>query len=323
MLKFKDDGTFRLLQINDFQDSDDVDPRSAAFLDAVLDKYRPDLVVLVGDQLTPGEDMTAERIRTALKNELEPMEKRGIPFLFTFGNHDHDNERALDCAAQAEIYHSYSMCASADNGPDPGTCHNVIFGADGVTPKLGVYMMDSNLWYGDFMDCGVNAAQVRWYRETGSKNRAANGGTPLPSLLFQHIPVKEMFRFLKKVPAGTPGAVDSMFGDEKYVLDEAAVFVGDRTVIKEPICCENPKVSTGQYEAWVEQGDIIGAYFGHDHVNTFVGKTEDGIVMGYNGGFGFDSYGDGDERFARIYDFSETDVTAYCQTTLYYSKEVG
>ncbi len=320
-LRFRADGTFRLLQINDFQDNHNTNAKSAAFLDAVLDHYQPDLVVLVGDQLMHGNSMTVEQMQTALHNELQPMEDRGIPFLYTYGNHDHDHNATLDRDGMAALYDAYSMSYATHNGPDAGTYNNVIYGADGVMPKLNIYMMDSNEWYGDFSMSGVNAAQVQWYKDTGNALKAQNGGEMVPSLVFQHIPVKEMFKFLKEVPAGTPGAVDSKFGPEYYVLDDAAEFIGDRTVMKENIACENPSKITGQYEAWVEQGDIIGAYFGHDHVNTFVGRTADGIVMGYNGGFGFAAYGDGDERFARIYDFSESDVGAYRQTTLYYSKE--
>ena len=322
MLKFKEDGTFRLMQINDFQDGESADPRSVAFLNAVLDNYRPDLVVLVGDQLSPDNLMDKAQMTAALKNELQPLEDRGIPFLYTYGNHDHDQDASIDRAGQAALYDAYRMSFASHNGPDPGTYNNVIFGSDGVTPRLNIYMMDSNEWYGDFMVTGVNAEQVQWYRETSDALKAKNGGKPLPSLLFQHIPVKETFKLLKPVPDGTPGSVDSMFFKERFVLNEACTFLGDRNVLKETICCENPNKHTGQYEAWVEKGDLIGAYFGHDHTNTFVGKTEDGIVLGYNGGFGFDTYGDEGERYARIYDFNENDVTAYTQKTLCYSEEV-
>ena len=321
-LQFRADGTFRLLQINDFQDSDNTNAKSLAFLNAILDKYQPDLVVLVGDQLVPGNGMTEAQMRTALANELQPMETRHIPFLYTYGNHDHDHDATLDRAGQAALYDAYAMSYATHNGPDAGTYNNVIYGSDGVTPKLNVYMMDTNEWYGDFMVSGVNKAQVQWYRATSDALKEANGGMPLPSLVFQHIPVKEMFQFLKEVPDGTPGAVNSQFDTKKYVLDPAATFVGDRNVMKENVACENPAKSTGQYEAWVAQGDVIGAYFGHDHVNTFVGKTADGVVMGYNGGFGFATYGDGDERFARIYDFKENDVEHYTMQTLFYSEEV-
>ena len=47
-LRFNEDGTFRILQINDFQHRDNTNSDSVEFLNAVLDKYRPDLVVLAG-----------------------------------------------------------------------------------------------------------------------------------------------------------------------------------------------------------------------------------------------------------------------------------
>ena len=59
-------------------------------------------------------------------------------------------------------------------------------------------------------------------------------------------------------------------------------------------CSENFDNITGQYQSWLEKDNIIGAWFGHDHVNTFEGVTDDGIRMGYNGGTGFRSYGNGD-----------------------------
>ena len=124
------------------------------------------------------------------------------------------------------------------------------------------------------------------------------------------------------MPAGTPGALKAKYEDKYYVLDENADWIGDRNVMRETPASEHPSITTGQYEAWVEQGDIIGAYFGHDHVNTFVGRTEDGIVLGYNGGFGFATYGDPGERYARIYDFDADDVENYTQQTIYYTQTV-
>ena len=50
-LTFDEDGKFRILQINDFQDRDTTNGDSLKFLNSILDKYEPDLVVLVGDQL--------------------------------------------------------------------------------------------------------------------------------------------------------------------------------------------------------------------------------------------------------------------------------
>ena len=88
-------------------------------------------------------------------------------------------------------------------------------------------------------------------------------------------------------------------------------------------CPENFDVTTGQYEAWLEKGDIAGAWFAHDHVNNFEGVDDNGIRMGYNGGTGFRAYGSGDERSVRIFDIDENDVKNYKTELLYYRDLVG
>lgn len=320
-LRFNADGTFRILQINDFQDRDNTNSDSLAFLNAVLDKYKPDLVVLVGDQLSdsfPG--VTADKIKTAISNQIAPIEERGIPFIFTFGNHDRDHKNVVSMEEQAVIYREFSSCYANADGFDGGTYNTVIYGKDGLSPMLNIYMMDSQHWNGTGWTSGVTPEQVEWYIQKSNSLKEMNGGEIIPSLLFQHIPVKEIFKLLKEVPAGTDGAVKSLFSNQYYVLDENAVWIGDRNIMREAPGCENPGKVTGQYEAWLQQGDIIGAYFGHEHINTFVGKTQDGIILGYNGGFGFATYGDAGERYARVFDFKEDDILNYTQQTIYYTQ---
>lgn len=319
-LTFGEDGKFRILQINDFQDRGETNETSLEFLNAVLDKYEPDLVVLVGDQLSVNS--TAEEIKKALYNQLMPMQERGIPFIFTFGNHDLDHVNIMSAQQQGEYYRSFSYCYANTDGADAGTYNTVIYSNDGTEPLLNIYMMDTGHWVGDGMNCGITEEQLEWYKQTSNSLKTLNGGEVVPSLVFQHIPVKEIHKLLKEVPAGTPGALKAKYEDKYYVLDENADWIGDRNVMRETPASEHPSITTGQYEAWVEQGDIIGAYFGHDHVNTFVGRTEDGIVLGYNGGFGFATYGDPGERYARIYDFDADDVENYTQQTIYYTQTV-
>ena len=319
-LTFGEDGKFRILQINDFQDRGETNETSLEFLNAVLDKYEPDLVVLVGDQLSVNS--TAEEIKKALYNQLMPMQERGIPFIFTFGNHDLDHVNIMSAQQQGEYYRSFSYCYADADGADAGTYNTVIYSNDGTEPLLNIYMMDTGHWVGDGMNCGITEEQLEWYKQTSNSLKTLNGGEVVPSLVFQHIPVKEIHKLLKEVPAGTPGALKAKYEDKYYVLDENADWIGDRNVMRETPASEHPSITTGQYEAWVEQGDIIGAYFGHDHVNTFVGRTEDGIVLGYNGGFGFATYGDPGERYARIYDFDADDVENYTQQTIYYTQTV-
>ena len=169
-LSFNSDGTFRILQINDFQDRDEAHAYSLAFLNSVLDKYEPDLVVLVGDQLNdyfPG--VTEEKIRTALKNQLMPMEERGIPFIFTFGNHDRDYKEIVSMEDQAAIYREYSYCYANTDGADGGTYNTVIYSSDGSTPKFNIYMMDTQHWNGTGNTSGVTPEQVEWYKERSNQ----------------------------------------------------------------------------------------------------------------------------------------------------------
>lgn len=325
-LAFGSDGSFRIMQINDFQDTDKTNGESLRFLEIILDKYKPDLVVLVGDQLASDfkpEAVTEERIRISLENQLKPLADRNIPFLFTFGNHDREYWNVFGLNKQAEFYRQYPNCYANTDGSDNGTYNTLIYSSDKTKPVLNIYMMDSNYWNSDKNQNGVSTEQIEWYIETSNSLKELNGGRAMPSLLFQHIPVKEIYQFLKKTSSITPNAHKGRFTDDFYVLDKNADLVGDLNIMGEAPCCEDPSYDTGEYQAWVKQGDIIGAYFGHDHKNTFVGRTDDGIVLGYNGGFGFAAYGDDIERYARIYDFNESDVENYKMKTILYTEEIA
>ena len=141
-------------------------------------------------------------------------------------------------------------------------------------------------------------------------------------MLFQHIPVKETWKLLREVPEGTDGAVKCHFeGLEKwYVLDESKVIDGK---LGEAPCSEDFDTITGQYQSWLKKGDIVGGWFAHDHVNTFCGYTDDGILLGYNGGSTFRTYGKADRRTARVFDIDENDPANYETHLEFYEDVIG
>ena len=322
-LRFNDDGSFRVMMLTDFQDIDFCSRKSADFLDRVLDYAKPDLVVLGGDQLSDDFKLaTPLRVAKALQNILKPMNDRQIPFLFAFGNHDHDRNALMTNAKQAALYYRYDYCFAARDGFGPSTYNKLVYSSDGLRPVFNIYVMDTNnknTADGGKWD-GVHADQVAWYKAKSDELKALNGGQILPSILFQHIPVKEIFEFFTEVPEGTPGALSkpSLGVDGYYVLDPDRM-ISETWRMGELPGCEILTRSTGQYEAWLEKGDLtLGAFFGHDHVNDFVGVTKDGIRLGYTGGFGFATYGMDDERCVKIFDFDENDVEGYTFHTLRY-----
>lgn len=322
-LSFNSDGKFKIMMINDTQDvGKGNDERTVNFINAALDAEKPDLVVFVGDQLSDMYPNASKAdFELALKHILQPLEDRGIPFLATLGNHDHDREATVVEDEQYEIYNSYSMCFNGENGADHFTFNTPVYGTDGQM-KFNIYMMDTNNKAPKGGYAGITAEQLAWYNETSAALKAENGGEAMPSLLFQHVPVKEIYSLMKECKWNAGGAIYSRRDSKWYTLNQD-LMVEEGGKLGEAPCSENFDVITGQYQAWLENGDIMGAFFAHDHVNNFVGVNEDGIKMGYNGGTGFRAYGNGDQRSVRVFELDENDVTNYQTRLVTYAEVVG
>ena len=109
-----------------------------------------------------------------------------------------------------------------------------------------LYCMDSNSYstiegvkgYGF-----IKFDQISWYRENSNKFTAANGGKPVQSFAFFHIPLPEY---------------------SYAVEDQNAVMVGTRM---EQAC--SPKLNSGMFAAMKENGDVKGIFVGHDHDNDY------------------------------------------------------
>ncbi len=319
VLKFSEDGTFKILQINDTQDvGKNRKKKMIEFIEAALDAEQPDLVVFVGDQLADFYPFATEEDMTlAIENILIPLKERNIPFLMTLGNHDYDNIDEFTEEEQYAVYSSFENCYAVNNGPDGFTYNVPVLSSDGEKTVFSIYMMNTHNKAETGGYAGVNSEQVQWYKETSEALKTQNGGVTLPSMLFQHIPPKEIYTLFTECKWNEEGAIYSRRDKKWYKLDETEA----EGYLGEAPCSEDFDNITGQYEAWLECDDIIGAFFAHDHVNNFVGTNEDGITMGYNGGTGFRAYGLGDERTVRVFEFNEDDVENY-ETRLLTYKEV-
>lgn len=320
-LKFNEDGTFKILQINDTQDvGKGVDKRTIAFIEAALDLEQPDLVVFVGDQLSDAYPFgTKEDMTLALQNIVEPLAQRNIPFLVTLGNHDHDHLEIISKQEQRAVYSSYENCYMPEEGWDEFTVNVPVLSSDGNDIAMSVFMMNTHNKAESGGYSGVVAQQNTWFENVSADLREANGGENVPSMVFQHIPPKEIYKLLKECDYNEDGAIYSRRDEIWYVLDEDKA----EGILGEAPCSEDFDNITGQYESWLKTGNVMGAFFGHDHVNNFVGTTEDGIVMGYNGGTGFKAYGSGDERSVRVFEFNENDVENYTTRIVTYKEATG
>ena len=313
-LQFNADGKFKIMQIGDTQDVILKDVAEIELITAAIAQENPDLIVFTGDQLTdffPGAK--AKGLKKCLSNLFDIVDTLDVPFIVTFGNHDHDYEDVFPMEEQINFYLQYENCIVPEDRFNPGTYNVPVKSSDGESIAFNIYMMDTNNKREDSGLLtgyeGVRPEQVEWYKQTSDELKAANGGEVVPSLLFQHIPVKEIYQFLDEVSyrEATDGDVFSIDNFKWYRLNDKVI----DGVLGEIPCSEPLESHTGQYQAWVEKGDIVGAYFGHDHVNSFRGKTDDGIVMGYNGGTGFSSYGRHGDRSVRMFVIDENAPADY------------
>lgn len=302
-LRFKN-GRFRIMQITDTQESAAVAGDTLKLIKEALERYRPDLVVFTGDQIkgyspTFKTGNVKEKVENCIRTILDPLVCRGIPFVFTFGNHD---RQGLSMTEQTAYYDSFDNCLNRGSA----TLNVPIRAEHSDKTVFNLYVIDSN---GDAKGGGyepVTQEQIAWYRETRERLCQENGAY-VKSLVFQHIPVDEYYQLLTKTDRKTKGAVRAYrtHKNEYYVLNENLVHQGE---INEPASV--PDVNTGEFDAFCEAGDILGMYVGHDHKNSFMG-TYRGIDLGFTPSAGFNTYGNGVKRGVRIFDIDEQEPENY------------
>ena len=334
VLKFNTDGKFKILQINDTQDTDKMNKRTEAFIRAAVAQEKPDLVVIPGDvcnDIFIGAN--AKRVKQSLRNLASLLNELQVPFAYTPGNHDHDKDDMVSTREQMEVFDEfeYNIWNKEDKDVDPGTYNIPILSSDGSKMALNVYMIDSQNKDGlanGYTGCYPETTE--WYKNKSDELKAANGGEVVPSVVYQHVPVKEIYQCLEQTDA--KHANDAIFSlndykwyleKEDYMFTDPDRMVRNDNYVGEAPCSEVFDTKSGEYEAWLEKGDIIGAFFAHDHVNHFIMKTDDGIIMGYNGGTGFAAYGRGAHRSMRVYIFDENDVKNYKIDSVYYDEITG
>jgi len=318
VLHFNADGTFKVMSISDIQDGANVSPQTITLMTLALDAEMPDLVVLDGDNIfdwAPSLLFSGANVKQSIAEFLKPITDRGIPFAVVFGNHD--ATMPMSEAAQWDYYQTFPGAVGAANPIDGRT------GNYNVTVQNSTGQTVLNLWFmhSGGMTLSNRAAilpdQLAWYRHTSDALKSANGGVVVPSIWFQHIPVPEVYDLLTPVEKGTPGAVK---GKGAY---SGRYYVANPDVVVDGVLGEAPRPllnGVDEFDAWLSQGDVIGAVFGHNHNNTIHGKVQ-GIDLMYDGGVTFYSYGNGDLHGVRVIEFGQADVRQY-QTRMVYWKDL-
>lgn len=313
-LQFGKDGKFEILVLADVQDNNPVNEDTLQYIREALDTVKPDLVVFNGDNITIDDKAAYDQL-------MQPLVERGQKFTFVFGNHDVE-DRSFTHEDILKIYQSYEGCLAYDADPALHGCatHNLpVLSSDGSKVAFNLWMFDSGdyltnedgSWYYDeydsrVYDC-VRKDQIEWYKNVSKQLEAENGGK-VPSIAFQHIITEEgVAAILPEMPSFL-GAIGRSFSN-----GNAYSFVPVFTRIKDGFIFEPPCPSTendGQWDAFVERGDVLGCVFGHDHVNSFIAEYNgvDAIMVP---GITSESYKDDMLRGGRIITIDENDPWNY------------
>lgn len=261
-LKFRNDKTFKIAQFTDIHWDNNIAASCEKTLDlmeTILNSEQPDLVVLTGDIVT------VSPAREGWRRIGELLARYGKPWAVVLGNHDDETDMT-----RSEIF-SYLVEQPGFIG-EPGTVSGVgnyikpVLSSDMKTNSSLLYFIDSHA-YTDMEGVGyydwIKFDQIQWYRQQSAFFTAENNNVPLPALAFFHIPTREY--------------------NEVYNLSTSIGLKNEDVA--------SAAINPGMTAAFIEAGDVMATFVGHDHVNNYI-DIYHGLALAYGQKTGFNSYGD-------------------------------
>lgn len=325
-LKFDEKGEFTLIQITDIQEDTEVHETTLALISKAMNKYDPDMVVMTGDNVESGMDES--EFKTCVSQFMAPIINAGVRYAITFGNHDDEDRSIVNTAWDKQSQYNYyvGMSNLSIDYDEPGlsgvgTGAIPIYSNDGSRVAFCVFPIDSGTYDSNDDYDHVKTDQINWYASEATRLAALNNGNLVPTLTFQHIPVPEIYdNLLVEVANGTAGSVQGTgnWQSKYYILDPNNPTITG--VMQEGPC--PAAINNGQYQGWLDVGNHVGAFFGHDHTNTFMGTDANGITMGYCKAATLEAYHAADEDPAlRVFTIKE-DGTYTTQSVSYTQMQV-
>ncbi|HPE77505.1 MAG TPA: metallophosphoesterase family protein [Draconibacterium sp.] len=263
VLKFNENGKFKILQFTDIHYKYN-SYRSDSALQMIIKAMKteqPDLVVLTGDVVCSAET------KKAWMTFVKPFTEAKIPWCVVLGNHDIESDLSGREIMKTINGLPYGL---TENGPETisGSGNYVlkVEAADSDKTKAVLYFLDSHSGLGKDSELGsydwIKPDQVQWYLAESKQLTKNNRGDKYPALAFFHIPLPEY---------------KEVWGMDKTV-----------GIKQEDVC--SPDINSGMYSAFLEAGDVMGMFTGHDHDNNYIGSLH-GICLAYGQSSGRETYG--------------------------------
>lgn len=309
-LKFNQDKKFKILVLSDIQESLNYNRKTLEDMNKLIDKIKPDFIMLNGDIFDGTIIKDKEELKKYLDIFTEPMEQRKIPWAHVFGNHEHDSK--IDDNIKQTMYESYDYCLSkhTDN-TIKGTTNFVLpikdskgnkiifnlFGLDcnnriddsfpNMREKTSLPNVSSLSAEWDF----IHFSQIKWYYETSESLEKYNK-VKIPAILFTHIPLWETDNIMKNPK-------------ETNLVGES----GERLRIG--------ALNSGLFATILERGDVKAIISSHSHEDTFSG-TFCNIKFQMTGSTGYSAYGKEELKGGVLIELDEDNLSNIKTKMVYY-----
>lgn len=267
VLKFDENGDFTILHLTDWHTVYPMPEIHKQYAKEALAASDPDLVVLGGDM----SEASTEDYPAAVKEICDLFIEAETPFVITFGNHDYLHGIAIDDMFALYKQYGGEYCLSEDENPELfgcGTCSLSVYSNDESRVAYEIYCFDSGCEVEGKGYESVHPEQIEWYQNKAEELKSANGGEYVPSVVFQHIIVQEIFDKLFPVAKENDTKNIEAFDGIAYKMKA----IPNLSNIKDGYLLEKPcpgYYNYGQLDAMSKNGDVRAMFFGHEHSNSF------------------------------------------------------
>ena len=270
---------FNILQLTDIHLGGSVfsltkDLKALKAIEKLIIETKPDLVVVTGDLVFPMGVMSFSlNNRAPVMQFASFMRNIGIPWVFTYGNHDTEMMSVISDEQFDELMKTLSYRNSKNLlypyiQPDIYGRNNQMIEIRHTDGRLmqSLFLLDSN----DYIEGGklneydyIHDDQVEWYRKQVTELSNKEGYT-ISSMLFFHMPLQEYKEAYDLYEKGNSEVI--------YNYGE----IGETMIDK--ICCS--KYPSKLFDTALQLGSTKVMFCGHDHYNNLSLKYK-GIQLTY------------------------------------------
>ena len=279
-LKFNSNNTFTILHLTDLHYGENYldDLNSNNVTSYFINTVNPDVIIITGDIVSGyAYDSTPNFFYNCWTNFTHPIQSHNKLYALTLGNHDDSADYNRDQIATLDMSNYYSLFNKSTGIHGVSNYYLPINSARKNNISSILWLFDSGntgcsqevLGYG----C-IEEDQIKWYNKTTYELKQIYGNKT-HNIAFMHIPPYEVLH-----------------------LYNEGEFYGD---YNEGISC--PIINSGFINTIINNKDINGVYFGHDHLNS-IGGWYNGVELVCTKKSGFGGYGTG-VRSARVIKLQE------------------